>query len=166
MNRLLETCHSFTLPMMIYQNTVTNWQDPEANSYPLATNVATEILITALVQVRANYSLQRSCFDLFTNCSTHNQSYFIYRIYRLSSHCILISFVSLVFVCLRFLGGAILAVETYLDVPNRPNGISLVVRFMWLITSTLAISGAADAFIAMCMTFYLVQLSSPANKES
>ncbi len=41
---------------MIYQNTVTNWQDPEANSYPLATNVATEVLITALVQVRTNYS--------------------------------------------------------------------------------------------------------------
>ena len=162
MNRLLETCHSFTLPMMIYQNTVTKWQEPEANSYPLATNVATEILITALVQVRTNYS----CLDPFTNYSTYIQSYFIYRIYRLSSHCILISFVSLVFVCLRFLGGAILAVETYLDVPNRPNGISLVVRFMWLITSTLAISGAADAFIAMCMTFYLVQLSSPANKES
>ncbi len=94
------------------------------------------------------------------------QFFFIYRIYRLSSQCLLISYVSLVFVFLRFLGGAILAVETYLDVPNRPNGTYLVVRFMWLITSTLAISGAADVFIAMCMTFYLVQLSSPTNKES
>lgn len=98
--------------------------------------------------------------------STYIQCYFIYRIYRLSSESLLISFVSLVLVFLRFVGGVVIAVETYLDVPNRPNGISLVVRFSWLITSALAIGGAADVFIAVCMTYYLVRLSSPANKES
>ncbi|KJA14448.1 hypothetical protein HYPSUDRAFT_444275 [Hypholoma sublateritium FD-334 SS-4] len=140
---LLETCHSFTTPIAIYQNTVTNWQEPEANSYSIATNAVAEILITLLVQC-----------------------YFVYRIYRLSSKRIWISFVSLALVFLRFFGGAVIAVETYLDVPNRPNGISLVVRFSWLVTSALAIGGAADVFIAMCMTYYLVKLSSPTNKES
>lgn len=54
-HRILETAHSFTAAMAIYYDTVTRWQNAEANSYPIATNVLLETLITLLVQV--NYSL-------------------------------------------------------------------------------------------------------------
>ncbi|KAF9478462.1 hypothetical protein BDN70DRAFT_921917 [Pholiota conissans] len=139
----LETCHSFTACMAIYYDTVTRFRDPEANSYPISTNVLFETLITFVVQM-----------------------YFSYRIYRLSAENLLIGLGCLTFVVLRCTSGFVLAIECYLDVPNNPNGISLVVHFSWLITSGLAAGGAADVLIAFFMIYYLLKLASPFNTDS
>ncbi|KAF8958191.1 hypothetical protein BDZ97DRAFT_1009766 [Flammula alnicola] len=138
----LETCHSFTAAMAVYYDTVTRWQSAEANSYPISTNVMVETLVTLVVQ----------CF-------------FTFRIYRLSDS-LLITIACLFLVLLRFIGGVVLVVELYLDVPNHPNGLSMVVQFSWLITSSLAVGGAADVLIAIFMTYYLRKFDSPTNLKS
>ncbi|KAF8972037.1 hypothetical protein BDZ97DRAFT_1782826 [Flammula alnicola] len=141
--QLLETFHSFTAATAIYYDTITRWKTAEANSYPIATNILIETLITLLVQ----------CF-------------FSFRIYRLSGR------LSICAVCcslalLRFIGGIATCVEDFLDVPNKPfNGIVYVIRFRWLITSTFAIGGATDVLIAIFMSYYLRKLASPWNLKS
>ncbi|KDR71100.1 hypothetical protein GALMADRAFT_804846 [Galerina marginata CBS 339.88] len=138
----LETFHSFTAAMVIYYDTVTRWKTAEANSYPLSTNVVLETLITLVVQ----------CF-------------FSLRVYRLSGR-LSVSIACFALALLRFIGGVSISVENFLDVPNSPNGIGLVVRFSWLITSALACGGAADVLIAIFMTYYLRKFASPANLDS
>jgi len=138
----LEAFHSFTAAMAIYYDTVTRWQVAEANSYPISTNVVIETLITLLVQ----------CF-------------FSFRIYRLSNRLsISIGCVSLALA--RFIGGVAMSVENFTDVPKSNNGIGLVVRFSWLITSALTCGAAADICIAISMTYYLRKLASPSNLQS
>jgi len=128
--------------MAIYYDTITRWKNAEANSYPIATNVLLETLITLLVQ-----------------------GFFSYRIYRLSER-VSISIVCAFLALLRFIGGIATCVETFLDVPNIPdNGIGFVVRFGWLITSTFTVGGALDVLIASFMTYYLRKLMSPWNLE-
>ncbi|KAF8972054.1 hypothetical protein BDZ97DRAFT_1782964 [Flammula alnicola] len=140
---LLETFHSFTVAMAIYYDTVTRWKTAEANSYPLATSILMETLITLLVQ----------CF-------------FSFRIYRLSgrlSICIICCSLAL----LRCIGGMATCVEDFLDVPNEPfNATSYVFRSSWLITSTFAVGGATDVLIAIFMAYYLRKLASPWNLKS
>jgi len=138
----LESFHSFTAAMAIYYDTVTRWQTAEANSYPISTNVVLETLITLLVQ----------CF-------------FSLRIYRLSKK-LSVSIACFSLALLRFVGGVAISVENFLDVPNKPNGISLVVRFSWLITSALTCGCAADILIAISMTYYLRKFASPTNLQS
>jgi len=138
----LESFHSFTAARVIYYDTVTRWKTAEANSYPLSTNVVLETLITLLVQ----------CF-------------FSSRVYRLSGR-LSIGIACFTLALLRFIGGVAISVENFMDVPNTPNGIGLVVRFSWLITSALACGGAADVLIAIFMTYYLRKLASPMNLNS
>ncbi|KAF9478456.1 hypothetical protein BDN70DRAFT_879978 [Pholiota conissans] len=134
---ILETAHSFTAGMVVYYDTVTRFQAPKANSYPLSTNALLETLINLIVE----------CF-------------FSYRIYRLSLKNIPIVLSCLIFVLLRFISGTYLVIEGYLDVPNEPNGISLAVHYSWLITSCLAVGGMADVLIAFFMIYYLLNLKS------
>jgi hypothetical protein len=84
----------------------------------------------------------------------------------LSSNNIFIGLGCFIFSLLRFIAGMVITIETYLDVPNKPNGISLVVHFDWLITSGLAVGGTADVLIALFMMYYLLKLASRANKDS
>jgi len=66
---------------------------------------------------------------------------------------------------LRFIGGVVLCVEAFLDVPRRPNGI-FVFRFNWLLTTALTLGAAADVIIAGFLCFYLRRFASPANMKS
>jgi len=138
----LESFHSFTAANVIYYDTVTKWKTAKANSYPLSTNVVLETLITLLVQ----------CF-------------FSFRVYRLSGR-LSVSIACFTLALLRFIAGVAISVENFMDVPNTPNGIGLVVRFSWLITSGLACGGTADVLIAIFMTYYLRKLASPTNLDS
>ncbi|PPQ78489.1 hypothetical protein CVT25_011830 [Psilocybe cyanescens] len=134
--------HSFTACQTIYYDTVTRYKSAQPNSYPLSTTVALETLITVVVQ-----------------------SFFSYRIYRLSSR-ISISVGCFSLALLRFIGGIFLTAQSFIDVPRNQNGLMFVVKFSWLITSSLACGGAADVLIAGSMLFYLRKLSSPMNLNS
>ncbi|KAF9480735.1 hypothetical protein BDN70DRAFT_978004 [Pholiota conissans] len=138
----LEASHSFTASQTIYFDTVTHFITSQPNSYPLCTTVLLETLITVIVQ----------CF-------------FCYRIFRLSEN-FLVTATCLTLSFLRFIGGLALTVESFMDVPNNPNGVVFVERLAWLVTSALAVGGAADVLIAATMTVYLRRLGSPANYKS
>ncbi|KAF9558184.1 hypothetical protein CPC08DRAFT_709814 [Agrocybe pediades] len=136
----MEACHSFTSSQVIYYDTVTRYLTTQPNSYPLTTSAVIENIITALVQ-----------------------SFFCYRIYRLSEGCILLTVACLTLILLRLVGGMTLAVYSFIDVSTTPNGIVFVVKLSWLITSSLACGAAADVLIAALMLYYLRQLDSPHN---
>ncbi|KAF8972021.1 hypothetical protein BDZ97DRAFT_1913273 [Flammula alnicola] len=138
---LLDGFHSFTAAHTIYDDSVTRWDSDKPNSYPLSVNVMAESNITFIVQ----------CF-------------FTHRIHRLSQR-LLISAACLSLVVLRFVAAMALSVESILDVPKNPNGL-FVVTFDWLITTGLALGGAADLSIATFMVYYLRKLFSPANLNS
>jgi hypothetical protein len=138
----LESFHSFTAAMAIYYDTITRWQTAEANSYSIATTVVLELLITFLVQ----------CF-------------FSFRIYRFSKT-MSVTVACFALALLRFVGAFAMSVECFLDVPRKPNGIGFVVRFSWLITSTLTCGCAADILIAISLTYCLRKFASPTNSQS
>ncbi|KAF8972016.1 hypothetical protein BDZ97DRAFT_1007944 [Flammula alnicola] len=140
---LMEAFHSFTASHTIYYDTVTRYKNAEINSYSLSANAATETLITVLVQ----------CF-------------FSHRIYRLSEGNLLISIACFSLAIIRFLVGLAVSAECVLDVHRTPNWVVFVNRFNWLITTTLAVGGAADILIAASMLFYLRKLASPTNLKS
>jgi len=138
----LEAFHSFAASQTIYFDTVTRFKTAQPNSYPLSTTTALETLITVVVQ-----------------------SFFSYRIYRLSGR-FSISIACLSLATLRFMGGVSLCVQSFLDVPKDHNGIMFVVKFSWLVTSSLACGAAADVLIAISMLYYLRKLASPMNLNS
>ncbi|KAF8166834.1 hypothetical protein BJ912DRAFT_1048826 [Pholiota molesta] len=138
----LEASHSFTASQTIYYDTVTRFTTAQPNSYPLSTTVLLETFITVIVQ----------CF-------------FSYRIFRLSEN-VFITATCLSLSFLRFVGGLALTIESFIDVPNNPNGILFVQRLSWLITSALAVGGAADVLIAAAMLVYLRRFGSPTNLKS
>ncbi|KAF4616124.1 hypothetical protein D9613_011268 [Agrocybe pediades] len=94
------------------------------------------------------------------------QSFFCYRIYRLSDRCTLLGVSCLTLILVRFVGGMTLVVYSFMDVPKSANGIDLVVKYSWLITSPLACGAAADVLIAASMLYYLKQMDSPHNQTS
>ncbi|KAF9558196.1 hypothetical protein CPC08DRAFT_709823 [Agrocybe pediades] len=135
----MEACHSFTSSQAIYYNTVTRYP----NSYALTTTAAIENITTALVQ-----------------------SFFCYRIYRLSDRCILLGISCLTLILIRFVGGMTLVVYSFMDVPKSANSIDLAVKYSWVITLPLACGAAADVLIAASMLYYLRQMDSPHNQTS
>ncbi|KAF9553532.1 hypothetical protein CPC08DRAFT_226309 [Agrocybe pediades] len=138
----MEVFHSFTASHTIYYDTVTRWNSAEINSYSLSANVATETLITFLVQ----------CF-------------FCHRILRLSKN-IFISGACIVLTSLRFLGGLAMSAECVIDVHRTPNWVTFITDFNWLVTSALALGGATDLLIAAAMLYYLRRMASPTNMKS
>lgn len=67
---------------------------------------------------------------------------------------------------LRFLGGFVLVVEIYKDIPNVPNGVGYAKKWAWLITAALTVGATLDITIALSMCFYLRKLASPGNFRS
>ncbi|KAG6908627.1 hypothetical protein DXG01_003952 [Tephrocybe rancida] len=140
----LEAFHTFTIAHNIYLTTVTHAgrKDIGPNSYPLTTGVVLETLITSLVQ-----------------------SYFSYRIYRLSKRlpipviCWTLSF-------LRLVGGLALAVESYRNVPLLSNAIALTESFGWLITLAVSVGAAVDVLIAVSLCYYIKRLAPPDPSQS
>ncbi|KAF8952389.1 hypothetical protein BDZ97DRAFT_1768534 [Flammula alnicola] len=94
-------------------------------------------------------------YSLSANAATETlitvlvQCFFSHRIYRLSEGNLLISIACFSLAIIRFLVGLAVSAE-----------------FNWLITTTLAVGGAADILIAASMLFYLRKLASPTNLKS
>jgi hypothetical protein len=61
---------------------------------------------------------------------------------------------------LRFIGSFSIAVESYLDIPNQPDGLKLLDRIGWLITGTFSVGAALDTLIAASMVYYLKKWSA------
>ena len=134
----------------------------EPNSYPIVANALIETLITLLVQVIYAFS-DTKIFKLMAIES--KQGFFLIEIYKLSNS-VSTSVVCAFLALLRFIGGIATCAEAFLDVPNAlENGFSLVIHFGWLITSTFAVGGALDVFIAAFMTCHLRKLMSTWNPE-
>ncbi|KAH9483306.1 hypothetical protein JR316_0005412 [Psilocybe cubensis] len=140
----LESSHSFTAAQTIYYDTVTRFKVAQPNSYPLSTTVALETLVTVVVQASAHASKAPEWLSS--------------RVFP-SVACLGLSL-------LRFIGGIVLTVESFMDVPKNENGLMFVFTFSWLITASLACGGAADVLIAGLMLFHLRKLSSPMNHTS
>jgi len=140
---LMESFHSFTASHTIYYDTVARFRDAEINSYSLSANAATETLITVLVQ----------CF-------------YSHRIYRLSNGKLPVSIACFTLAILRFLFGIAVSAESVIDVHRTPNWVVFVTDFNWLITTMLAVGGAADILIAISMLVYLRKMSSATNMKS
>ena len=161
--RLMESFHSFTASHTIYFDTVTRFGRAEINSYSLSANAATETLITVLVQVRVYFLTSRNN-TLLTWSST--KCFYSHRIYRLSKGNLSISIACFTLAILRFLFGVAVSAESVIDVHRTPNWVVFVTDFNWLITTMLAVGGAADILIAFSMLVYLRKMSSRTNMKS
>ncbi|KAF8075721.1 hypothetical protein FPV67DRAFT_1444558 [Lyophyllum atratum] len=115
--------------------------NPGPNSYPLATGVVLETLITALVQ-----------------------TYFGYRIYRLSGT-LRISIVCWMLTLLRLGEGLALAAESYLNVEKQTNVFVLTNNYGWLITLAVSVGAFVDVLIALSLCFYIKRLAPPSPSQ-
>jgi hypothetical protein len=79
---------------------------------------------------------------------------------------VLLAVICFTLAVLRFLGGFVLVVEIYKDVPNVPNGVGYAKKWAWLITAALTVGATLDITIALSMSFYLRKLSAPGNFKS
>ncbi|KAG6843697.1 hypothetical protein H0H87_001527 [Tephrocybe sp. NHM501043] len=141
---ILEAFHTFTITHTIYLTTVT-WAgrtDIGPNSYALTTGVVLENMITCMVQ-----------------------SYFAYRIYRLSKS-VYIPIICWILSLLRLGGGLALAAISYLNVPLMDNAIIVTESFGWLITLAVTVGAAVDVLIAGSLCYYIKRLAPPNPSQS
>lgn len=94
------------------------------------------------------------------------QCFYSHRIYRLSKGKLPISIACFTLAILRFLFGIAVSAESVIDVHRTPNWVVFVTDFNWLITTMLAVGGAADILIAFSMLVYLRKMSSATNMKS
>lgn len=126
----LEVGHSVVMMRIIYESTVLDsWQLTIGLGFPMG--VVLETLITVLVQ-----------------------SFFAYRIYRLSGT-LYISIVCWTFSLLRFGGGLAIAVAGFLQVVDYAN------KLAWLVTLMAGVGVFVDVLVAASMCYYLKRLSPP-----
>ncbi|KAF5314418.1 hypothetical protein D9619_011998 [Psilocybe cf. subviscida] len=129
----LETFHTFVAAYAVYLATVTHWSSERANSYPIAITVLLEGIITTMVQ-----------------------SFFIFRIHRLSGRTLAPAFFLLLTVA-RFGGLMATSVLSFLDVPKTPNGL-VPHDDRALITADLVIGAVTDLLIAITLSYDLRQM--------
>lgn len=110
--RFLETFHTFVAAYAVYLATVTHWSSERANSYPIAITVLLEGIITTMVQVCFNQvAIVRSTPS---KMRFSMQSFFIFRIHRLSGRTLAPAFFLLLTVA-RFGGLMATSVLSFLE---------------------------------------------------
>ncbi|KAJ7747442.1 hypothetical protein DFH07DRAFT_776045 [Mycena maculata] len=83
------------------------------------------------------------------------QAYFIQRVYRFSQNPWIAGFIGALSL-LRFGGGIVLSVESFLNLPHEPDYFSLQDRLGWLLTATFSVGASVDVFIATSLTSQLI----------
>ncbi|KAJ6609504.1 hypothetical protein B0H10DRAFT_1370472 [Mycena sp. CBHHK59/15] len=142
---VLELCHTIAGSAAIYYWTVTlaTVSEKPGSSYGLSLGMVFETLITLLVQ-----------------------AYFIHRVYRFSQNAFL--GIALTVLCvLRFVGGLIISVESFLNLPREPDYFALQDRFAWLIMATFSVGAFVDVCIASALCVYVYKWKTvPAMKTT
>jgi hypothetical protein len=150
--RLFETSHTFIAAQEVYLATITDWAKQQINSYPISITILLECIITAMVQVRCN-AFSNTPFDLYPI-----QSFFAYRIHRISGRVLAPAFFLLV-IAIRFVTAFAVSILALLDVPKVPNGL-IMHNDRTLITVALVTGAAADLMIALSLSYDLRKMST------
>ncbi|KAJ7469778.1 hypothetical protein B0H11DRAFT_2416082 [Mycena galericulata] len=136
---IFETCHTVAVTQAIYYWTVTlaNVAEKPGTVRGLSFGMVFETLITFLVQ-----------------------SYFIHRVYRFSQNAWIGGIIGMLCL-LRFGGGIVLSVGSFMNLPHEPDYFSLQERLGWLVTATFSIGASVDVFVAISLCVYLQRWKSP-----
>jgi hypothetical protein len=84
------------------------------------------------------------------------QAYFTHRVYLFSRN-VLVGIGLLTLCTLRFVGGVVLSVLNFMNLPHEPDYFAMQDRFGWVITSTFSIGAAVDVCVAVTLCLYLAQ---------